>query len=93
MINIPELRQHKTTIKRGHYGLVDASAKLKILGELVNRALETAIFREKLDEIIESINPYMKWNRKSKIYGTKLALREETPNLPTYFTLSKGHLL
>ncbi|KAG4998887.1 hypothetical protein JHK87_019959 [Glycine soja] len=53
MINIPELRQHKTTIKRGHYGLVDASAKLKILGELVNRALETAIFREKLDEIIE----------------------------------------
>lgn len=53
MINIPELWQHKTTIKRGHYGLVDASAKLKILGELVNRALETAIFREKLDEIIE----------------------------------------
>ncbi|KAL5188652.1 Bromodomain adjacent to zinc finger domain protein 1A [Glycine soja] len=53
MINIPELWQHKTTIKRGHYGLVDASAKLRILGELVNRALETAIFRGKLDEIIE----------------------------------------
>jgi len=49
--------------------------------------------RQAKQKIIESINPYMKWNRKSKIYGTKLALREETPNLPTYFTLSKGHLL
>lgn len=53
MINIPELRHHEATIKRGHYGLIDASAKLKILSELVNRALETAIFREKLDENLE----------------------------------------
>jgi len=53
VINIPELRHHEATIKRGHYGLVDVSAKLEILSELVNQALETAIFREKLDEIIE----------------------------------------
>ncbi|CAJ1937697.1 unnamed protein product [Sphenostylis stenocarpa] len=53
VINIPELRCHEATIKRGHYGLVDVSAKLEILGELVNRALETTIFREKLEEIIE----------------------------------------
>ncbi|TKY60491.1 vacuolar cation/proton exchanger 5 [Spatholobus suberectus] len=53
MLNIPELRNYEATIKRGHYGLVDASAKLEILSELVNRALETAVFREKLDEIIE----------------------------------------
>ncbi|KAK7358754.1 hypothetical protein VNO77_00692 [Canavalia gladiata] len=53
MINIPELRHYEATIKRGHYGLVDASAKLEILRELVNRALGTVIFREKLDEFIE----------------------------------------
>lgn len=53
MINIPQLRHYEGTIKRGHYCLVDANAKLEILCELVNRALETAIFREKLDEFIE----------------------------------------
>ena len=53
MINIPQLRQYEATIKRGHYGLVDTNVKLEILCELVNRALETTIFREKLDEIIE----------------------------------------
>ncbi|KAK7399322.1 hypothetical protein VNO78_10504 [Psophocarpus tetragonolobus] len=53
MINIPELQHREATIKRGHYGLLDVSTKLEILGNLVNRALETAIFRGKLDEIIE----------------------------------------
>lgn len=53
MINIPQLRHYEATIKRGHYGLVDVNAKLEILSELVNRALETAVFREKLDELIE----------------------------------------
>jgi len=53
MINIPQLRHCEGTIKRGHYCLVDADAKLEILCELVNRALETAIFREKLEEFIE----------------------------------------
>ncbi|XP_028770535.1 DDT domain-containing protein DDB_G0282237 [Neltuma alba] len=53
MINVPGLRQFEATIKRGHYGLVDINAKLEILCELVNRVLETSIFREKLDEVIE----------------------------------------
>ncbi|KAK7318379.1 hypothetical protein RJT34_03078 [Clitoria ternatea] len=53
MINVPELRNYEAIIKRGHYGLVDAKAKLEILSQLVNRALETSIFREKLDEFIE----------------------------------------
>lgn len=53
MINVPRLRHYEATIKRGHYGLVDVNAKLEILCELVNRVLETAIFREKLDEFIE----------------------------------------
>ncbi|RYR66294.1 hypothetical protein Ahy_A03g012281 isoform A [Arachis hypogaea] len=53
MINVPELRQCEATIKRGHYGLVDINAKLEILCELVNRVIETTIFREKLGEIIE----------------------------------------
>lgn len=53
VINIPELCSNITTIKRGHYGLLDANAKIRILRELVNQALETALFREKLDEHIE----------------------------------------
>lgn len=53
MINIPRLRNYEATIKRGHYGLVDANAKLELLSELVNRVLETAVFREKLDMFIE----------------------------------------
>ncbi|RDY14651.1 Bromodomain adjacent to zinc finger domain protein 1A, partial [Mucuna pruriens] len=53
MINIPKLRQYEATIKRGHYGYVDVNAKLEIFCELVNRALETAVVREKLDEFIE----------------------------------------
>jgi len=53
MINIPKLRQHEATIKRGDYGYVDVNAKLEIFRELVNRALGTAFVREKLDEFIE----------------------------------------
>lgn len=53
MINIPRLRNFEATIKRGHYGLVDVNAKLEILCELVNQALETAVFRDKMDKILE----------------------------------------
>lgn len=53
MIKIPEIGTCTSTIKRGHYGLLDAHTKLGILGELVNHVLETDIFREKLDEFIE----------------------------------------
>jgi len=41
------------TIKRGHYGLLETHAKLEILGELLNCALETDLVREQLDEFIE----------------------------------------
>lgn len=53
MIDHPKLCAHTSTIKRGHYGLLNAHAKLGILQELVNEALQTDIFREKLDELIE----------------------------------------
>ncbi|MED6192023.1 hypothetical protein PIB30_006167 [Stylosanthes scabra] len=53
MINIPGLQQYEATIKRGHYGLVDINGKLEILCELINQVIETTIFREKLDEILE----------------------------------------
>jgi hypothetical protein len=53
MIKDPELCTYTATIKRGHYGLLDAHAKLGILRELVNQALQTDIFREKLDAFIE----------------------------------------
>ncbi|XP_058731136.1 uncharacterized protein LOC131602927 [Vicia villosa] len=53
MINIPRLRNYEAIIRRGHYGLVDANAKLELLSELVNRVIETAVFREKFDKIME----------------------------------------
>ncbi|KAF3444212.1 hypothetical protein FNV43_RR13902 [Rhamnella rubrinervis] len=53
MINIPDLCNYTSTVKRGHYGLLDVHAKLGIFLELVNHALGTDTFREKLDEIIE----------------------------------------
>ncbi|XP_019458270.1 PREDICTED: DDT domain-containing protein DDB_G0282237-like isoform X2 [Lupinus angustifolius] len=53
MINIPGLHQYEATIKRGQYGLVDVNAKLEILSELVNRVLETGIFRGEMDKLIE----------------------------------------
>jgi len=53
MIKIPKLQQYEATVKRGHYGYVDVNAKLEIFRELVNRALDTAIVREKLDEFIK----------------------------------------
>ncbi|XVF58635.1 hypothetical protein PTKIN_Ptkin07bG0081800 [Pterospermum kingtungense] len=53
MINITELCSYMSTIKRGHYGLLDANAKLGILRELLSHALETDLIRGKLDEHIE----------------------------------------
>jgi hypothetical protein len=52
MIKLPEFT-YTATIKRGHYGLLDAHAKLGILRELINQAIQTDIFREKLDSVIE----------------------------------------
>uniref|UniRef100_A0A2P2Q8A9 WHIM1 domain-containing protein n=1 Tax=Rhizophora mucronata TaxID=61149 RepID=A0A2P2Q8A9_RHIMU len=52
-MNIPDSSTYTSTIKRGHYGLLDAQVKLGILKELVNQALESDAVRDKLDEYIE----------------------------------------
>lgn len=52
-INIPDSSTYLTAIKRGHYGLLDARAKLGILRELINQVVGTDLVREKLDECIE----------------------------------------
>lgn len=51
--NSPQFHPYMATIKRGHYGLLATHAKLEILGELLNCALETDLVREQLDEYIE----------------------------------------
>ncbi|CAK9187693.1 unnamed protein product [Ilex paraguariensis] len=53
MVGFVELSTCITTIKRGHYGLLDICAKLGIFRELVNQALAADIVREKLDKYIE----------------------------------------
>ncbi|GAB4836109.1 hypothetical protein Ancab_001026 [Ancistrocladus abbreviatus] len=52
MINVPELSECIATIKRGHYGLLDAHIKLSILCELVNQVLATNLIKVKLEEYI-----------------------------------------
>ncbi|CAI0430907.1 unnamed protein product [Linum tenue] len=51
-IGTPDLSASTSTIKRGHYGLLDIQVKLGILRELVNEAVETLIFRKKIDEYV-----------------------------------------
>lgn len=53
MENRVELSSHVTTIKRGHYGLLDINIKVGILRELVSEVLSTDAVREKLDNCIE----------------------------------------
>ncbi|KAI3451649.1 hypothetical protein Pfo_008314 [Paulownia fortunei] len=48
-----ELSMHVSTIKRGHYGLLEVHVKLAIFRELVAQALETDTVKDKLDEYIE----------------------------------------
>ncbi|KAG8383925.1 hypothetical protein BUALT_Bualt04G0064700 [Buddleja alternifolia] len=48
-----ELCKHISTIKRGHYGLLEIHVKLAIFRELVGHALETDTVKERLDEYIE----------------------------------------
>ena len=48
-----ELSTHISTIRRGHYGLLDIHAKVSIFNELIAQALATDVMREKLDEYIE----------------------------------------
>lgn len=48
-----ELSTHCSTIRRGHYGLLDVHVKLRILMKLVAQALESEVFRENLDECVD----------------------------------------
>ncbi|KAK6125550.1 hypothetical protein DH2020_040713 [Rehmannia glutinosa] len=48
-----ELSTHISTIKRGHYCLLEINVKLGIFRELVAQALETETVRNRLDEFIE----------------------------------------
>lgn len=48
-----ELCSHISTIRRGHYGILDIHSKVAIFAQLVGEALACNIMREKLDEYIE----------------------------------------
>ncbi|XP_073154929.1 uncharacterized protein [Henckelia pumila] len=48
-----DFSMHISTIKRGHYGLLDIHVKLAFFQELVTQALETDTIRDKLDEYVE----------------------------------------
>ncbi|CAN7113922.1 unnamed protein product [Brassica rapa subsp. narinosa] len=52
-VDTPDLCFDTGTIKRGHYGLLDPSVKLKILRELVNHIAETIAFKGEIDKLVE----------------------------------------
>ncbi|RLM65315.1 hypothetical protein C2845_PM16G08200 [Panicum miliaceum] len=52
MIRKEEFSSKVSTIRRGHYGLLDTGLKLKVLRELVEEAITTSAVREKLNEWI-----------------------------------------
>ncbi|CAI9108799.1 OLC1v1008489C1 [Oldenlandia corymbosa var. corymbosa] len=56
--DILDSTSHITTIKRGHYGLLDVNVKLGILKELVAEGLETDLLREKLDENYDELQAF-----------------------------------
>lgn len=89
MINVRSLRKFEATIKRGHYGLVDIDAKLKILCELVNQVLETSVFREKLDEVVEQLNELYATRRGEALEDGRKR-REEKERLKASFESNRG---
>ncbi|KAL5818849.1 hypothetical protein ACOSQ3_022787 [Xanthoceras sorbifolium] len=95
IVNIPELCCYMATIKRGHYGLLDANAKLGILQELVNQALETDLIREKLDEQIEQRRALGATRREEALEAARQE-REEKERLKAQSVangVSNGHSL
>lgn len=52
-MEMASISSHISTVRRGHYGLVDTSLKLQILRELVDEAIATTAVKEKLDERID----------------------------------------
>lgn len=67
MISTTQLSSNLSTIRRGHYGLLDIHVKLGIFRELVDQASATDIFREKLDEFIEERQALAAANREEAL--------------------------
>ncbi|KAK6923317.1 WSTF/Acf1/Cbp146 [Dillenia turbinata] len=93
MVKVPELSSNIATIKRGHYCLVDPQAKLCILHKMVDQALETGLFREKLDENIEQRQSLASTRREEAIEAARKK-REEKERIRADIVTkddSKGH--
>jgi hypothetical protein len=53
MTSKDDFSRNVSTVRRGHYGLVDTGIKLQILRELVDEAIATTAVKEKLEERID----------------------------------------
>lgn len=90
MIEVADLSAYTSTIKRGHYSLLDTHAKLGILRELVAQALSVDLFREKLDEIIEQRQALGAKKRGEAIEAAKKR-REEKESLKAVSASNGNH--
>ncbi|KAK1367067.1 DDT domain-containing protein [Heracleum sosnowskyi] len=92
MVGTDEFTSHLSTVRRCSYGLLDASAKLGILRELVDRVLETGVFKEKLDEYIKECQAPVATNReKAKAEGCKKREFEDRDMLSNGMQATEGH--
>ncbi|KAL8096409.1 uncharacterized protein LOC141698336 isoform X2 [Apium graveolens] len=92
LVGTAEFSSHRSTIRRGHYGLLDVGAKLEILRELVARVIETWHFKEKLDEYIKEWQAPVATNReKAKAEGCKKKEFDDRDMLYNGIQETEGH--
>lgn len=92
MVGTAEFSSHLSTIRRGYYGLLDVSAKLGILRELVAQVIETGLFREKLGVCIKEWQTPVASNReKAKAEGCKKKEFEDRDMLYNGMQATEAH--
>ncbi|KAF8376919.1 hypothetical protein HHK36_030290 [Tetracentron sinense] len=95
MDDIPKLSSQIATIKRGHYGLLDACDKLSIFRELVARALATDAIRVQLDEYIEQQQALAATKKEVALEESRKRREEKEIRKSDYDTkeVMQGHIL
>ncbi|KAL5704141.1 hypothetical protein ACHQM5_022613 [Ranunculus cassubicifolius] len=91
MQNLPELSSCISTIKRGHYGLLDTQAKVVILRELISQVTETDIFREQLDEIMEQRQALASTRREEALEEGRKKREKELKKAKNQLLSENGH--
>ncbi|XP_017255466.1 uncharacterized protein LOC108225159 isoform X1 [Daucus carota subsp. sativus] len=91
MVGTAEFSSHRSTIRRGYYGLLDVGPKLEILRELVARVLETGIFKENLDEFIKERQTPVTTNKEETLSDSRKKESKDCNMLSNGMQATEGH--